>query len=212
MSRNKYPEETVKLILDVATTLFIEKGYESTSLQDIIEGTKMSKGAIYHHFSSKEGIFEAICNRMGEENAHALAEIRDSKDRNGYQKLKEIFRAALCSANQNLMLTVTPNLLENPKFLSMLIKQIYEIVAPKFIKPILDEGIEDGSIQVENPEEVAEVIMLLNNIWLNPLVYAKGTESLKKRCMVYHRLLRGIGIDLFDEEMMNEYLERCGEK
>ena len=63
MARNKYPEETVKLILDVATHLFFEKGYDATSLQDIINETKLSKGAIYHHFSSKEEIFEAIFHR-----------------------------------------------------------------------------------------------------------------------------------------------------
>ena len=54
MARNKYPEETVKLILDISTILFSEKGYDDTSLQDIINETKLSKGAIYHHFSSKE--------------------------------------------------------------------------------------------------------------------------------------------------------------
>ena len=52
MARNKYPEETVKLILDAATHLFVEKGYDATSLQDIINETNLSKGAIYHHFSS----------------------------------------------------------------------------------------------------------------------------------------------------------------
>ena len=36
MARNKYPEETVKLILDVSTKMFCEKGYDNTSLQDII--------------------------------------------------------------------------------------------------------------------------------------------------------------------------------
>lgn len=50
MARNKHPEETVKLILDAASELFIEKGYDGTSLQDIINKTKLSKGAIYHHF------------------------------------------------------------------------------------------------------------------------------------------------------------------
>ena len=46
MARNKYPEETMKLILDVATHLFVEKGYDATSLQDIINETNLSKGAI----------------------------------------------------------------------------------------------------------------------------------------------------------------------
>lgn len=37
MARNKNPEETVNLILDVAYRLFMEKGYEYTSIQDIID-------------------------------------------------------------------------------------------------------------------------------------------------------------------------------
>ena len=57
MARNKYPEETIQKILDTAERLFIEKGYDHTSLQDIIESTGLSKGGIYHHFASKEDIF-----------------------------------------------------------------------------------------------------------------------------------------------------------
>ena len=57
MARNKYPEETYQLILDVSTRLFFEKGYERTSLQDIIDGLGgLTKGAIYYHFRSKEEI------------------------------------------------------------------------------------------------------------------------------------------------------------
>ena len=47
MARNKYPEETYELILDVSTRLFFEKGYEKTSLQYIInELGGLTKGAI----------------------------------------------------------------------------------------------------------------------------------------------------------------------
>lgn len=47
MARNKHPEETVSLILDVAGRLFLEKGYEYTSIQDIIDNLGgLSKGAI----------------------------------------------------------------------------------------------------------------------------------------------------------------------
>lgn len=119
MARNKYPEETVKLILDIATRLFTEKGYDTTSLQDIINETKLSKGAIYHHFSSKEEIFEAIFNRIGEENTTALAKVRDDKSLSGMEKLRMIFKVAWFNANQSLMLTVTPSLLDNPRFLAM---------------------------------------------------------------------------------------------
>ena len=141
MARNKYPEETVKLILDVATHLFVEKGYDATSLQDIINETNLSKGAIYHHFSSKEEIFEAIFHRIGEENTSALAKVRDDKSLNGLEKLRAIFKAALFNSNQSLMLTVTPCLLDNPRFLAMQIAQLYQIVAPKFIQPTYSRGL-----------------------------------------------------------------------
>ena len=65
MARKKHPEETVQLILDVAFRLFMEKGYEHTSIQDIIDHLGgLSKGAIYHHFKSKEDILFAVTDRM----------------------------------------------------------------------------------------------------------------------------------------------------
>ncbi len=59
MARNKYPEITVEKILDVAQRLFLEKGYDNTTIQDIVnELGGLTKGAIYHHFKSKEEIID----------------------------------------------------------------------------------------------------------------------------------------------------------
>ena len=47
MARNKYPEVTVEKILDAAQRLFLEKGYDSTTIQDIVnELDGLSKGAV----------------------------------------------------------------------------------------------------------------------------------------------------------------------
>lgn len=60
MARNKHPEETVEKILAVSAKLFMEKGYEHTTLQDIIDNLGgLTKGAIYHHFKGKEEILLA---------------------------------------------------------------------------------------------------------------------------------------------------------
>ena len=62
--RNKYPEETVRRILDVAEELFMTKGYEHTTMADIVNGLGgLTKGAVYHHFKSKEDIYEAVFER-----------------------------------------------------------------------------------------------------------------------------------------------------
>ena len=53
MARNKYPEQTVEKILDVSQELFLEKGYEQTTIQDIVNHLEgLSKGAINHHFKT----------------------------------------------------------------------------------------------------------------------------------------------------------------
>lgn len=213
MARNKYPEETVKLILDVSTKMFCEKGYDNTSLQDIINETKLSKGAIYHHFSSKEDILKAIFHRLGNENAEIFAKIRDDSRLSGIEKLRKIFQTAVFHSNQSVLLTVSPCLLNNPRFLAMQIEQIYELIAPQFVEPILTEGVKDGSINIENPHEIAEAIMILTNVWLNPLVKMTDTEGMKKRCDTFNTLLKGLGIDgLLDNQTISAFVQLCNKK
>ena len=47
-------------VLLAAEELFSEKGYENTSIQDIIDKAEVSKGGLYHHFESKEKILDAL--------------------------------------------------------------------------------------------------------------------------------------------------------
>ncbi len=63
MARNKFPEETERKILEVSFRLFQEKGYDHTTIQDIVNGLGMSKGAVYHHFKSKEEILDRLYDR-----------------------------------------------------------------------------------------------------------------------------------------------------
>ena len=53
-------------LIEVAGELFGSRGYEATSIDDVLEQAGVSKGALYHHFSSKEALFEAVY-RYGEQ-------------------------------------------------------------------------------------------------------------------------------------------------
>lgn len=50
-------------ILETAERLFCTRGYEGTSVQDILDILHSSKGSFYHHFSSKESVLEKLCER-----------------------------------------------------------------------------------------------------------------------------------------------------
>ena len=202
MGRNKYPEETVQKILDTAERLFIEKGYDRASLQDIIQETGLSKGAIYHHFSSKEDIFYSVCDRIGQRNAAILRKVRDDETLNGLEKLRRIFKVSLQPERQAKIFCMMPYLLDNAKFLATEMRSIFQEVAPDFIEPIIRQGIADGSIHTDHPRELAEAMMLLSDIWINPIVRPTTPEELSARCTIYDQLFRSFGIsDLIDQEI-----------
>ena len=170
MARNKHPEETIQLILDVAFRLFMEQGYEHTSIQDIIDHLGgLSKGAIYHHFKSKEDILIAVTDRMTAESNQMLASIRDRMDLCGKDKLKMIFKESIRRPVQNDIFTVAPDFHNNPKLLFGLLHETIEEVAPEYILPIIRQGISDGSIQTDYPEQLAELILLAANVWMGCL-------------------------------------------
>ncbi|MBQ8953264.1 MAG: TetR/AcrR family transcriptional regulator [Clostridia bacterium] len=61
-------------IIETAERLFYKKGYEQTSVQDILDELSLSKGGFYHHFESKLQVLEAICARQGERDRAAMEE------------------------------------------------------------------------------------------------------------------------------------------
>ncbi len=196
----------MKLILDTAGRLFLEKGYDSTSLQDIMNETGLSKGAIYHHFSSKEEILARIGRRIGAENAARLGAIRDDQDLNGQEKLREIFRSAILHPNQEEILHLVPCLLDNPRLLALHIRELFELTGPDYIQPILEEGMADGSIRAQNPKELAEMILLMTDVWLNPLVRSTTPEETRKRCQVFRTLMEGMGLEVLDDEVLEAFV------
>jgi AcrR family transcriptional regulator len=51
---------TRSALINVATELFAARGYEATAIPDVLEAAGVSRGALYHHFESKEALFEAV--------------------------------------------------------------------------------------------------------------------------------------------------------
>ena len=60
-------EATRRKLLRVARRLFATRGYGGTSVEDITRGAKVTRGALYHHFASKEEIFRAVFEQLEQE-------------------------------------------------------------------------------------------------------------------------------------------------
>ncbi|MBV9496807.1 MAG: helix-turn-helix transcriptional regulator, partial [Acidobacteria bacterium] len=57
MQQEERSERSRSQILEAALRLFAHRGYGATSVRDIAEEAKVSKGNVYHHFPDKEAIF-----------------------------------------------------------------------------------------------------------------------------------------------------------
>lgn len=202
MARNKHPEETIERILDVSFKLFMEKGYEQTTIQDIVDELgDLSKGAIYHHFKSKEDIINAVIARSTTHEI-LITELISREDLNGLEKLKLMILKSLDSKEQTAFAQAVPNLLKNPKFLAEQLHDSVEIIAPA-LEPFILEGIADGSIQTKHPHELAQALMILLNLWLNPMVFSDSKENVRHKFQFLKEMTDTMGIPLLDDRMLD---------
>ncbi len=206
MARNKYPEQTVEKILEVSTRLFLEKGYDNTSLQDIINELEgLTKGAIYHHFKSKEEIFDAAATKLSEANAQYFTQMKKNITLTGAEKLRQVLIQNVFSEASGTLLNIVPNLLDNPKFLATQLKCTMNEVVPHYIFPIIEQGVNDGSILSDKPYELAELISLLINTWLNPVIFGTDKNRTANKCKMINELTSQYNLVLFEDEFIEKF-------
>lgn len=202
MSRNKYPEKTQKLIIEVATRLFMEKGYDKTSLNDIVSNLGgLTKGAIYQHFSSKEEIYEAVVYQMSAKSDEDILGLIEAKGLSGLQKIRLALSRSLDAAIASHSQMAAIDYSKNPKMLYGLIKELKEEIAPMFIRPLIDQGIKDGSIKTSYPKELSEMLAILFNLWINPLVFDASAKETLDKFNFLSEMLSGYNLDIIDEEL-----------
>ena len=201
MARNKYPEETVERILDTAQRLFLEKGYEQTTIQDIIDNLGgLTKGAIYHHFKSKEEIIDAVSDRMFFAN-NPFEAVRDRKDLNGLQKLREAIRLNQSDRERTNLTVQSIPISKNPRLLMEMINSNRKILTP-YYQELLEEGNRDGSIHTEYAKEIAELMPLLTSLWMLPAVFPGAKEDMRHKFLFIGEMLDKMGVPLFDQEIL----------
>lgn len=199
MARNKYPEKTVEKILDVSYHLFAQKGYEKTTIQDIVDALGMSKGAIYHHFKSKEDILDALSTRSY--TRRNSIQVLDDEHLNGLQQLQKFIMLEFSSPDKLEMDRICADLCKIPKFASTLLQNTLKLSAP-LLAQMIEKAVADGSAQVKDPLMCAEAMMILTNVWANPLMHGSCKETFMRRTNTIAKMITALGLPIFDDEMI----------
>ena len=200
MARNKYPEVTVERILDVSQRLFLEKGYENTTIQDIVDQLGgLTKGAVYHHFKSKEEIMDAVGDRMFFSN-NPFEAVRGRTDLNGLQKLREAVRLNQSDKERVRLTAQSIPIAKSPRLLQEMIISNRKVLTPYFLE-LIEEGNRDGSMHTDYPREIAELLPLLTSLWLLPSVYPASREQMKRKFLFLGEMLEKMGVPLMDDSI-----------
>ncbi len=178
----KVTAEKKKLILDTivsaAETLFGNKGYHGTSMDDIVKESGYSKGAIYGHFDSKEQLFLAVLDRQ---TGASLETMRShfSPDDSAWTKLEKILNMETDSMSRlsdeqcRLSFEIQLQISRQDSWRSKMEEQYAR--ALRFIAEIVEEGIRTGEFEQDiDAESVAAILVgASNGLSLYSLVTSK---------------------------------------
>lgn len=200
MARNKYPEVTEERILEAAQRLFLEKGYDRTTIQDIVnELGGLTKGAVYHHFKSKEEILDKVGDQLFFQN-NPFEAVKQRKDLNGLEKLREAVRLNQSDTSRTQLTIQMLPLRKNPHLLVEMIDSNRRVLTP-YVLELLEEGNRDGSLHTEYPKEIAELLPLLTSLWLMPSVFPATKAEMRRKFAFLGEMLDRMGVPLFDEDI-----------
>ena len=173
----KRPEERLQEFLDTAELLFNRKGYESTTVNDIISEMGVAKGAFYHYFTSKEEVLSAILDRIAARTEEALAEISGRDGLTAPEKVLAAFDWVVRFRSENGIFDII-----HDKENALVHHKVTSEYAPRFISPligIVKQGIQEGAFRTDYPEECATGLLLAWNISERSLLHPGSPERLE---------------------------------
>jgi AcrR family transcriptional regulator len=140
--RQRVSEATRSALVDVAERLFSELGYSATSLDAIVAGADVTKGALYHHFSGKQAIFEAAFERVESRAAAGIATAMDGHQdpwKRAQAGLGAFLGAVQEPAYRRIVVSDGPSVLGHERYREQEERSTYKVV-DEIVRSVLTTG------------------------------------------------------------------------
>lgn len=200
-------DERYNEFLDVAQRLFYQKGYEQTSVQEIIQEIGVAKGLFYYYFSTKSDLLDAIIERMTGQILRSLQPMIDDPTLDAPTKFEQFFSRTQSwkLANRDFLIDVIAVIYrdENTVLRTKILAATMPIVVPQLAK-IIRQGNAEGVYDVAYPDECAEIVMEMGQGLALPvanlLLYGppvgvtleSALQALTRRVLAYERSMERV--------------------
>jgi AcrR family transcriptional regulator len=164
LARQVKPDEHAarrREILDAALQLMHDKGYERMTIEDVLAKLQMSKGALYHYFSSKRALVEGIVESMSESASRTLQAVVDDPKLGAVDKLRAYFDTSTTWKAENLTAVTTTMRLwrdENNALLRQKMSQESMRTTTPLLESIIRQGCDEGVFDTGHPRDAAIIV------------------------------------------------------
>jgi len=183
----KKPVNRKEDILKVARNLFLTKDYDKTTMADIMDALEIAKGTIYHHFKSKEALFEAVIEDIIEKNVKQMAALIKNSPKNALEKFQLLMDTGNISKEHERIIEEVHkpanDALHSRLLAAALMKQ-----APLYAE-IIQQGCDEGVFKTRAPLECAEFILSAVQFLTDMGIYPWTEKDLERRIQAFPTLI-----------------------
>jgi len=149
-------DQTIKKLIEIATELFSQKGYASVSLEEIVEQAGLTRGAVYHHFKNKKGLFLAVFRYAQESIAEEINRV-DEQSEDLWEQLVEGCRLFIESTSKVSVCRIV--LIDGPAVLGwQTFREIDQENSMRLLQEQIEEMQEKGLFKAVTPEVITHVL------------------------------------------------------
>ncbi len=183
------PQIRTNEILDVAETMFYERGYQPTMISDIVKKVGVAQGTFYYYFSSKEELVEALINRHLSKFLTAIDAVANSTEISLPRKIELMANIMLATIHgkQGLLL----EFLYNDQYLHLMDKvfrQAKKLLAP-YLLLVINEGASKHVFSVSYPRAVSNSIMSIIQCYVEAIYEKEEPDILEYQKKFAKRLI-----------------------
>ncbi|MDQ2085542.1 TetR/AcrR family transcriptional regulator [Herbivorax sp. ANBcel31] len=170
---NKLNEKKLKRLKEVATELFITRGYKDVTLDEIAQRTSISKMTIYKHYDSKEELFEEIVINLMYFHINTVTE-ELNRIESAFEKIEFILDYDIKIFKRYPLI-----FFKDIMGLPFVMKKAIEVLGEQgngIVTKILNEGVKKGEIREINTEFASELLMKLPRLFKDEIAIADETK------------------------------------
>ena len=171
-------------LLATAERLFYTKGYENTSVQDILTEMNFSKGGFYHHFDSKLSVLEAICEMRAQECCELAQKAAAQAEGTAVDKLNAVFHdsAILTSASSSFVsLMIHVAYREDGALMREKMKKSQLAGMQSVLEEILRQGVNEGEFFVSDVPATAQMLLRLYLVLTDEITFLLAQEESEEK-------------------------------